>query len=146
MIGNILMIIFLVLVVILIVLFIFGKKAQKKQEASQAQIDAAAQTISMLIIDKKKMRLKDANLPSIVLENAPKLAKLTKLPVVKAKVGPKITTLLCDEKVFQQLPIKKECKVMVSGMYITKILNVRGGMVEAPSKKKGLLSKLRKNA
>ena len=48
-----------VLLVITIVLYFLGRKAQKKQEEQQAQIDAAKQTVSMLVIDKKKMKLKD---------------------------------------------------------------------------------------
>ena len=71
-------------------------------------MDAVAQTISMLIIDKKKMKLKDAGLPAVVLENTPKYLRRSKVPVVKAKVGPKVMTLMCDAKVFEVLPVKKE--------------------------------------
>ena len=45
---------------------IFGNKLRKQQDEQQAQIDAAKQVMSMLIIDKKKMKLKDANLPKMV--------------------------------------------------------------------------------
>ncbi len=71
----------------------------KRQEEQQAQIEAAKQTISMLIIDKKKMKLKDAGLPGAVVENTPKLMRGSKLPIVKAKIGPQIMTLVCDEKI-----------------------------------------------
>ena len=134
-------IVFIVVVVILIGLciglYIFGKRAQKKQAEQQEQLDAAAQTMSMLIIDKKKMRLKESGLPAIVLENTPKLLRRTKVPVVKAKVGPRIMTLMCEDKVFEVIPVKKEIKAVVSGLYITGILSVRGGSIEALQKKKG---------
>ena len=43
-------------------LYILGKKAQKKKAEQDQQIAASAQTVSMLIIDKKRMMLKDAGL------------------------------------------------------------------------------------
>lgn len=133
----VMIVIIVVLIAACIALYFFGKKAQKKQAEQQEQMDAAAQTISMLIIDKKKMKLKEAGLPAIVLEKTPKYLRRTKVPVVKAKVGPKIMTLMCESKVFDVLPVKKEVKAVVSGIYITGIKSVRGGSIEAPQKKKG---------
>lgn len=43
--------------------------------------------------------------------------------------------LMCDAKVFEVLPVKKEAKVVVSGIYITGIKSVRGGL-DIPEKKK----------
>ena len=82
---------------------------------------AAAQVVSMLIIDKKKLRLKEAGLPQMVVDNTPKYLRRTKVPVVKAKIGAKIMTLMCENKVFEVLPVKKEVKAVVSGLYITEI-------------------------
>ena len=124
---------------------IFGNKLRKQQDEQQAQIDAAKQVMSMLIIDKKKMKLKDAGLPAVVLENTPKYLRRSKVPVVKAKVGPKVMTLMCDAKVFEVLPVKKEAKVVVSGIYITSIKSVRGGLdIPEKKKKKGFFSKKEK--
>ena len=135
---TIVLIVILVLVIAAcIALYIFGKKAEKKQAAQREQMEAAAQVISMLIIDKKKMKLKEAGLPAIVLENTPKYLRRTKVSVVKAKIGPKIMTLMCDNKVFEVIPVKKEVKAVVSGLYITGIKSVRGGSIEQPQKKKG---------
>ena len=58
--GIVLLIILAVLVIALIVLYFLGRKAQKRQEAQQAQIDAMKQTVSMLIIDKKRMKIKES--------------------------------------------------------------------------------------
>ena len=108
-------------------------------------MDAVAQTVSMLIIDKKKLKLRDAGLPAVVLENTPKYLRRAKVPVVKAKVGPKIMTLMCDGRVFEVIPVKKEIKAVVSGLYITGIKSVRGGSIEVPQKKKkGFFSRFRK--
>jgi len=139
----VLLIILAVLVIAAIVLYFLGKRAQKKQEAQQEQLDAVAQTMSMLIIDKGRLRLKDAGFPSIVLESTPKYLRRSKVPVVKAKVGPKVMTLMCDASIFEQIPIKKEVKATVSGIYITAVRGVRGSL-EVPIKKKGLLARFRK--
>lgn len=94
----VLLVILVVLIAALIALYFFGKKAQKKQEEQQAQIEAAKQTVSMLIIDKKRLPLKESGLPQMVIDQAPKLMRRSKLPIVKAKVGPKISVLIADEK------------------------------------------------
>ena len=52
----IVLIVLAVIAVILGLLYYFGKKAQTKQAAQQEQMEAMKQTVSMLIIDKKKLR------------------------------------------------------------------------------------------
>lgn len=61
------------------------RKLEKKQAEQQEQLDAVAQTVSMLIIDKGKMKLKDSGLPQIVIDNTPKYLRRSKVPVVKAE-------------------------------------------------------------
>ena len=141
----IMLIVLVVLIGVCVALYFFGKKAQKKQAEQQQQMDAVAQTISMLIIDKKKMKLKDAGLPAVVLENTPKYLRRSKVPVVKAKVGPKVMSLIADESVFDYIPVKKEVKATVSGIYITKVTGVRGPL-EKPEGKKSWRTKLKEKA
>lgn len=131
----ILLVILAVLVVALVALYFVGKKAQKKQEEQQAQMDAVKQTVSMLIIDKKRMKLKDSGLPQMVIDQTPKLLRGSKMPIVKAKIGPQIMTLVCDEKIFDMVPVKKEVKATVSGIYITGVRGIRGSL-PVPEKKK----------
>lgn len=143
--GTIVLIVILVvLVAVLIALYFFGKKAEKKQAEQKAQMDAVAQTMNMLIIDKKRMKLKEAGLPAVVLKNTPKYLRRTKVAVVKAKVGPKIMTLMCDEQIFPLIPVKKEVKAVVSGIYITNVRGLRGPL-ETPQKKKGFFSRFKKD-
>lgn len=137
----VLLVILAVLVVALVVLFFVGKKAQKKQAAQQEQLEASKQTVSMLIIDKKRMKLKDAGLPQIVLEQTPKLLRGSKLPIVKAKIGPQIMSLVCDEKIFDTVPVKKEVKAVVSGIYITDVKGLHGKSVPVEQKKKGFFKR-----
>lgn len=126
-------IIVVIMIIALIVLYFVGKKMQKKQGESQAQMQAAAQTATILVIDKKRMKLKDAGLPKIVLENTPKYLRGSKVPIVKAKIGPRIMSLMCDEKIFPVLPVKKELKVVMSGIYI---MDVKGrGVLDNPQEK-----------
>ncbi len=141
MMWKVLIVILVILVIILIALYYFGNKMQKKQAENQAQIDAMAQTVSMLIIDKKRLRVKDSGLPAMVIDQVPKYLRRSKMPIVKAKVGPKVMNLIADEKIFELLPVKKEVKVVVSGIYITGIKGARGG-IEKPQPKKGFFKKL----
>ena len=142
---NVLIIILVILVIVLGVLYYFGRKAQKKQTEQMEQMEAAKQTVSMLVIDKKMLRLKDSGLPQMVIDQTPKLMRRSKLPIVKAKVGPRIMTLVADAKVFDVIPVKKEVKATVSGIYITDVRGVRGPL-EQPVKKKGFFAKIRSKA
>lgn len=138
----ILLVILIVLIVACVVLYFLGKKAEKRQAEQQEQLAAAAQTVSMLIIDKAKLRLKDADFPSVVVENTPKYLRRSKVPVVKAKIGPKVMILMCDAEIFPMVPVKKEVKATISGIYITAVRGIRGPL-ETPQKKKGFLARLR---
>ncbi len=137
----VLLAIIIILVAAIVLLIYFGNKMQKKQAENQVQLDAMAQTLSMLIIDKKRLKIKESGLPPMVIEQTPKYLRWSKLPIVKAKVGPKVMNLVADEKIFDLLPVKKEVKVVVSGIYITAIKGARGG-IEKPQPKKGFFKRL----
>ncbi len=124
-----------ILVAIFVVLYFVGKKMQTKVNAQQAMIDQSKMTTSILVIDKKKMKIKDSNLPKMVQDQVPFYLKMRKVPLVKAKIGPKIMTLMCDEKVFKNIPVKKQVKVDIAGMYIVAVKGVKmnTGKVEAKS-------------
>lgn len=137
-----LLVILLVLIAAMVVLYFLGKKAQKRKDEQDEQIKAAAQTVSMLIIDKKRLRMKDSGLPANVLEQTPKYLRRSKLPIVKAKVGPRVMTLIADEQIFDEIPVKKEVKATVSGLYITAVRGLRGSLPTPEKKKKGFRAKL----
>lgn len=139
-----LLIILAVLVVGIVVLYFVGKRLQKKQEAQQEQIAAASQSVSMLIIDKKKMKMADAGFPASVLEQTPKLMRRSKVPIVKAKIGPKIASFICDAEIFDSVPVKKEVKATISGLYITSVRGLRGPIAQEAPKKKGFRARLKK--
>lgn len=141
---TVILVILVILVVLLGILAYFGRKAQKKQAEQKATMDAMAQTMSLYIIDKKRMKLSEANLPKIVLESTPKYMRWMKMPMVKAKAGPRVMTLICDEPVFAQILPKQEVKATISGIYITSAKRIRGPLPEPKNKKKGFFSRFKK--
>lgn len=145
--GWVISVVILVAVVgIFVGLYFLGKRMQDKQAAQQEQMAAAAQQASILVIDKKKMKVKDAGLPKVVMDQVPKRLRGSKMPIVKAKIGPQVMSLICDEQIFADIPVKREVKVMISGIYITSIKSVRGKAptqteVQKPSLRSRLLKK-----
>lgn len=137
-----LLIIAVVAIGIIVGLYFLGKKLQKRQAESEEQMKAVAQTISILVIDKKKMKLSEANLPKMVLDQTPKYLRRSKVPIVKAKIGPKVMSLMCDAKIFDFIPVKKEVKAVISGIYITDVKGLRSGL-EAKAEKKGFFGKIK---
>jgi len=143
---TVLAVILVVVVIALIVLFFVGRRLQKKQDANQAQIDAAAQTMNFFIIDKKKMKLSEAGLPKVVTEQTPKYLRRAKLPMIKVKVGPRVMSLICDAKVYETIAPKQEVKATVSGIYVTSAKRIRGPIVESDPKKRKAQEKAEKKA
>ena len=129
-------IIVIVLAILLVVLYFLGKNLQKKQASQQEAMDAAAQQMNLYIIDMKMMKAMDANLPKMVTEQIPKYMRRAKLPIVKAKVGPRVMSLICDAKVFDTIAPKQEVKATVSGLCITAAKRIRGPIVETDPKKR----------
>ena len=81
----VLLVVLVVLIVAVVALYFIGKKAEKKQAEQQEQIDAMKQTVSMLVIDKKRMKLKESGLPAMVIEQTPKLMRGAKFRLSKPK-------------------------------------------------------------
>ncbi len=139
---RVLIIVLIVLIGILVALYFVGRRMQRRQAAQQEQMEAAKQTVSMLIIDKKMLPVKSSGLPQAVIEQTPKYLRRSKMPIVKAKVGPRVMTLIADNKVFEVLPLKKEVKATVSGIYIMDAKGVRGQLERPQAKKKGVRARL----
>ena len=127
-------IVLLVLVAVMLVLYFVGQKMQKKQMEQKEMINAAATPMTMFIIKKEILPMKDANLPKVVFEQGGKQAKRmakAKIPVIKAKVGPQIMTLICDESIYADVPPHGEIKGMVSGIYLTQVKALDKGAKKA---------------
>ncbi len=132
----VLLIIIAILIAALVALYFFGRNLQTKQAEQEKQIEATKQPVTMLIIDKKRMKIKEAGLPPQVMESTPWYMKRSKVPVVRCKVGPQILNMVCDEKIFDIIPVKKQVKAMVSGIYIAEVQALHGQKLEIPEPKK----------
>ena len=134
----VLLIILAVLIGVLVALYFFGKRLQKKQDEQNERIQAYKQPVVLLVIDKKKLKLKESGLPEEVISQTPWYARRSKVPIVKVKVGNKIMNLIADDKIFDMIPIKKQVKAMVSGIYIVEVKGMRGQkLVAETNEKKG---------
>lgn len=143
----VLLIILVILIGVLIALYFIGKRLQARQAESDAQIQAMKQPMTLLVIDKKKLKLKESGLPDQVIQQTPWYAKRSKVCVVKAKVGPQFVNFMCDDKIFDLIPVKKQVKAMVSGIYIVEVKGLRGRLqTDGTPKKKSLLEKLQEKA
>lgn len=125
----------------LIAFYFLGKRADKKRAEQDEQLAQVAQQCSMLVIDKKRLRLKDAGLPEQVMNaKLPWYAKASKVPVAKVKLngpgGSQIMTMIVENEIFEDLPVKKEIKATVSGLYITGFRGNHGKIEKDTSKKK----------
>lgn len=143
----VMLIVIAVALIILFVLYKIGNKLQARQMAQKEQLAEAAQPMTMLVIDKKYLPMKDAGLPKMVLEQTPKRYQKQKLPIVKAKIGPQIMNFICDDAIYDDVN-KGEVKAMVSGIYILSVKSMRkknAAIIEEDNKKnkKGFAAKMR---
>ena len=132
----ILIVLLIVLIGVFAALYFMGRRLQKQRDEQEVRVAESAQQVSMLIIDKKRLKLKDSGLPDIVLQQTPWYAKRGKVPVVKGKVGPQIMNFIAAEEIFDDLPVKKEVKASVSGIYMVDVKGLRGGNVKKEVKPK----------
>ena len=134
---TIFLIVIVVLAAVLVGLYFWGRKLQTKYDQQQQLIKDNKQSATIFVIDKKKDHVTNLKLPKQMKEQLPWMYKKRKMPVVIAKIGPQIQTLMCDQKVYDSIPIKKQIKVELAGILIVNV--VSGKLPE--TKKKGLFSK-----
>ncbi len=138
----VLLVVLAIMIAGLVFLYFWGRKMQRRQEEGQATLQANKQLVTMLIIDKKKIKITESGLPQAVIDQTPKYLRRSKVPVVKAKIGPQIATLMCDEKIYNLVPVKKEVKASISGIYILEVKALRGSIQkQEETKKKGFLKR-----
>lgn len=143
------LIIVAVIIVVLGVLVVLSRRMQKKQEAQDEEMLRQAQSMTLYIIDKKKLHIKDSGLPKAVYDNTPKIARFSKVPILKVKVANRVMNLMCDPVVYKSILPKQEVKAQVAGLYVLSARRVRGPVEELdkkgrPKKKKeNIIDKLR---
>jgi hypothetical protein len=137
---DIILVVAIVVAAVVVGLYFLSNWANKKAAEQQAMINSTKMTTSILVIDKKKDKLTNVNMPKAVVDQIPKYLKFKKMPLVKAKIGPQIMTLICDPKVFKEIPVKKQVKVDIAGIYI---VGMRGGKTNVPKKELTLMDKIK---
>lgn len=107
--------------------FFFIRKAVKKRMAEQTEIvNQNKMVISLFVIEKKKAKINEVNLPKSVVDQIPKMLKMKKLSIVTAKIGPQVMPLICDDKVFNDIPEKTNVKVEIAGIFIVGVVKEKG--------------------
>ena len=130
---NIVLIVIGVIAVILVILYFVGSRLQTKQANADKTMQQMSMVVSLLVIDKQKLRVKDSGLMKQVQDAIPAYIRWRKFPIVKARVikaniagGAQVMSFICDPKVFKIIPVKTEVKVTVAGIYITKLHSAKG--------------------
>ncbi|MFV0519827.1 MAG: hypothetical protein ACK5LY_06070 [Lachnospirales bacterium] len=119
-------IIIVVLVGLLGVGFYYLNRWASKRVATQnTMINSMKQNATIYVIDKKKDKIDNVNMPKAVIDQVPKYQKLLKTYFVKAKIGPQIMTLMCEKAVFEAIPLKKNIKVELAGIYIVSVVGMK---------------------
>ncbi len=115
----------IVLVLVVGALYFLNRAAYKKMDEQQALIDSTKMSATIYVIDKKRDKITNINLPKAAQDQIPAYAKFMKMYFVKAKVGPQIVTLMCDKNVFNAVPLKKNIKAQISGMYLVDFVGLK---------------------
>ena len=116
--GDIVLLVFIIVVAAGAGLYFLNRWASRKMATQQDVIEKTKMSTSIFVLDKKKDKITNANLPKAVMNEIPKHYKFMKVPIIKAKVGPQVLTLLCDKNVYEALPVKKNISVELAGIYI----------------------------
>lgn len=111
--------------IILGLLYWLNKKASQKMSIQQDLIDRSKQLTSIFVIDKKHAKITEVNMPKAVYDNMPKVYKFLKMYFVQAKIGPQIMTLMCEKRIYNAIPLKKNIKVELAGIYIVNVVGMK---------------------
>ena len=109
-------------IAVLVGIWFFIKKVVKKKVGQQEDLVSQHKVAtSILVLNKRRDKVTNASMPKAVMDQIPKIYKVKKVPLVRAKIGPQVMDLLCDEKIFDKLPEKKTVTVELAGIFIAGI-------------------------
>ena len=130
---QIVLIVLAVIAVILVILYFVGSKLQAKQVNTEKAMKQMSMVVSLLVLSKDKLHIKDSGLMKQVQDAIPAYMKWRKFPIVKARIiktnvagGAQVMSFICDPKVYKIMPVKTEVKVTIAGIYITKLHSAKG--------------------
>ena len=122
---DVLVLIGIILIIVFVVLYFLNKWAGKRMTDQQEMVERHKQSATIYVIDKKKDKITNANLPKAMADQVPRMGRIMKMPLVKAKIGPQIVTLVCDKAVYAALPTKKNVTVELAGAYIVSMKGMK---------------------
>ena len=134
-IWGILLIISIIVLIIGVALYFLNSWASKKTAQQNEMVAQHKQTVTLYVIDKKKDKLTNANIPKAMVDQLPRLGKMMKMPLVKVKMGPQIMTMVCEDATFKVLPVKKTVTVEIAGAYIVGMKGMKTKMELAAQRK-----------
>lgn len=123
--GDIAIIVIVVLALVVFGLYKLNQWASKKMTEQESLIQSSKQQASIFVIDKRRDKAENVNMPKVFYENMNAVNKRMKMNFVKAKVGPQIVTLMCDKHIFNNLEVQKTYKVEIAGLYIVSVKGLK---------------------
>jgi len=122
---DVMILIVLILGIVVAVLYFLNKWAGKRMSDQQEMVERHKQTATIYVIDKKKDKVTNANLPKAMASQIPRMGRIMKMPLVKAKIGPQIVHLICDNAAFPALPEKKTVTIKIEEAYIVSMKGMK---------------------
>ena len=114
-------IIIIVVIALGIGFFFLRRKIKGKISEQQTMVDQHKVATSILVLEKRKGKISEASIPKNLMSQIPKIYKIKKVPLIKAKVGNQVLDLLCDEAIFDKIPEKKTVTVEIAGLFICSV-------------------------
>lgn len=118
---TVVVVLLIIAVVVLVALYFVGRRLQDRNLEATRTLENFTQTVPMLVIDKKKMKLKEAPFPKEVYEKTPIYMRWMKVYVVRVKIGPRVVDLMTERDIYDQLPLKSTIQGTLSGLYLKEI-------------------------
>ena len=122
---DVILIVMVVVGIVVVTFYFLNKWSYKKMSENEAMIEKHRQPATIFVIDKSKGRIKEGMVPKAAMDQMPKYSRLMKMHFVKAKVGPQIVTLMCEKNVYEAIPLKKNVKVELAGIYISSMQGLK---------------------
>ena len=119
---DILLLVVVIVAIVVFVLYMLNRWAYKKMDSQSSMIEKTKTTQQVYVIDKRRDKITNVNMPKMVIDQIPKWSKFMKMSFVQVKVGP---TLIADKRVFDAMPLKKTVKVEIAGLYIVNIVGMK---------------------
>ena len=123
-ISDIVIIIICVVGLSILGFYMYNRKNLSKMIQAQDFIANNKIITQVFIIDKKFEKPTKENTPKMIYDQLPKLSRMRKMALVKAKVGPQIVTLTCSKDIYNILTTKKSIKIELAGILINKVIGV----------------------